>query len=487
MKYNLILASFLFTAGLDAASPTNGNGGIPLWTNRYDGPAQNYDQATALSVDDEGNVIIAGGSVGLDNDYLTIKYSPSGVPLWTNRFHGENSLQDHANVVCVDEAGAVYVSGYSQGPAPDFFTDCVTIAYSSAGVPLWTNRFRGSGGSANVQGIVTDRNGRLFVTGTAHIAGNSLSSYATRGLTTTGLPLWTNYYGGNTPGVGSGDIAKAIALDSHGNVFVTGEAHADAVTVGYSSTGIPLWTNRYDGPYEPEDATDQAVAIAVDRDGNAFVTGSARANATRFDWITIKYSNAGMPLWTNLHDGLSSGDDSGGSLVLDGSGNLFASGRLEPSSAVIKYSNTGTPLWTNRFVAGASAGIAADAMGNVFATSENLIMGLSNDGGILWTNGFTGGALRIAVDLSGNVVIAGNTPGNGLDALVIKYATVVPPRIPLESHHMGNQLVLTWTNPVFRLQRAPEVTGTFTNIPDATSPFTNSLAEPRRFFRLISE
>jgi len=48
------------------------------------------------------------------------------------------------------------------------------------------------------------------------------------------------------------------------------------------------------------------------------------------------------------------------------------------------------------------------------------------------------------------------------------------------------QLVLSWTNPDFRLQAAPEATGNYTNVPNATSPYTNSLTGPRRFFRLAA-
>jgi hypothetical protein len=49
---------------------------------------------------------------------------------------------------------------------------------------------------------------------------------------------------------------------------------------------------------------------------------------------------------------------------------------------------------------------------------------------------------------------------------------------------MTNQLVLTWANPAFSLQSAPAVTGTFTNIPGATSPSTNLIAGSERYFRL---
>jgi len=59
-----------------------------------------------------------------------------------------------------------------------------------------------------------------------------------------------------------------------------------------------------------------------------------------------------------------------------------------------------------------------------------------------------------------------------------------PPRLDFQK--LNNQLVLSWTNAGFNLQSAPLITGTFTNIPGATSPYTNSLTAPQKYFRLIS-
>ena len=50
----------------------------------------------------------------------------------------------------------------------------------------------------------------------------------------------------------------------------------------------------------------------------------------------------------------------------------------------------------------------------------------------------------------------------------------------------SNQLVLSWTSAGFGLQSAPAVTGAFTNLPGATSPYTNPLTAPQQFFRLSS-
>jgi Beta-propeller repeat len=69
-----------------------------------------------------------------------------------------------------------------------------------------------------------------------------------------------------------------LGLDATGNIYVTGTSFAgadplgeqDYLTIKYSPAGIQQWTARYNGPAgEP----DLATGIAVDNSGNAFVTG----------------------------------------------------------------------------------------------------------------------------------------------------------------------------------------------------------------------
>jgi uncharacterized repeat protein (TIGR03803 family) len=56
---------------------------------------------------------------------------------------------------------------------------------------------------------------------------------------------------------------------------------------------------------------------------------------------------------------------------------------------------------------------------------------------------------------------------------------------PLTIQSLGNAVVLNWTDSSFALQAAPAVSGVYTNIPGATSPYTNSLAGHQKFFRLL--
>ncbi len=123
---------------------------MPLWTNRYNGPGNGNDGAQAVAVDGSNNVIVTGYSANTiaypyNYDYVTIKYSSDGVPLWTNRYNGPGNGEDDAWAVAVDGRNNVIVTGRSDVNGYGTNYDYATIAYSGAGVPLWTNRYHGPG------------------------------------------------------------------------------------------------------------------------------------------------------------------------------------------------------------------------------------------------------------------------------------------------------------------------------------------------------
>jgi len=76
--------------------------------------------------------------------------------LWTNRFNGAGNGKDQAIGVAVDATGNVFVTGFSMSVASSF--DYVTIAYSPAGVALWTNRYGFLFGTDQAQAIALDSN-----------------------------------------------------------------------------------------------------------------------------------------------------------------------------------------------------------------------------------------------------------------------------------------------------------------------------------------
>ena len=269
--------------------------GLMFWANRYDGPGDSYDNARSIIVGGNGNVYVTGGSGGSGNseDYSTIAYTSAGAPLWTNRYNGPGN-NSYANSIVVSSNGNVYVTGSSVGFGSS--SDYATIAYTSAGASLWTNRYNGPGnGYDYASSIAVGSNGNVYVTGYSFGSGSG-NDYATIAYSSAGLPLWTNRYNG--PGNGD-DSASGIVVGSNGNVYVTGvsqnvSGYNDYATIAYSSAGLPLWTNRYNvsGNYGG-----QANSIAVGSNGNVYVTGYYYFNGAKSSYATIAYGDLphGMP------------------------------------------------------------------------------------------------------------------------------------------------------------------------------------------------
>lgn len=422
--------------------------GVPVWTNRYNPASSGWVALTALAVDQSGNVIVTGNSQG---DFGTIKYSIDGVPLWTNRYDGPAHGDDMGWAVAVDGAGNVFVAGESvtnDASTGVNYSDSATIKYSSGGLPLWTNRHDGFRPK-----LAVDGSGNVVVGDTVYgLAGGDYGDYTTVKYAGNGTPLWTNVYGASAS---STDRVESMALATNGNVVVTGhtvESDFDWVTVAYSSAGLPLWTNRFNGPANGEDAP---AGVAVDREGNLIVVGYSWTGNS-FDYLTIKYSGDGVPLWTNSYDGPANGAEFATALAVDATGNTIVSGHSRNGTgydyATVAYSSSGVALWTNRY----------DGAGN----------------GDDYAN-------AIAVDGNGNVFVTG-TSWNGIayDSVTIKYAAQNP--LPyLNIQRLANGVVLNWTNAAFGLQSAPTITGTFTNVPGATSPYTNAINGGQQFFRLV--
>ena len=263
-----------------------------MWTNVYNGPGNGDDRAAAVVVDSSGNVFVTGASVGVggNSDYATIKYSGAGAGLWTNGYNGLGNSSDFATALAVDLGGNVFVTGSSVGVGGDF--DYVTIKYSGTGTGLWTNTYNGPGnGNDFATALVLDGGGNVIVTG--YSIGNSYD-YATIKYSNSGVPLWTNRYAGS----GNADNeARAVVVDASGNVIVTGYSNdggsRDYVTLAYSSAGVPLWTNRYNGPANGDDQPQGKYSLAVGPDGSVYVTGASDGDYTStatYDYATIKYS-----------------------------------------------------------------------------------------------------------------------------------------------------------------------------------------------------
>jgi hypothetical protein len=244
-------------------------GGLPLWTNRFGQPTMGANVAWSMTIAGE-SLCVAGGTAagGTSWDFLTIAYSFSGAILWSNRCRAPTNGVCVAQAVTADDQANVFVAGYTP-------TGNCTVAYSPAGQALWTNLALLTG---TYPPMAASR-GRLFVA-----TADSITCLGTAGGT-----VWTNNFPGR---------AGALTLNGRGDVLVAGTsslpagATEDFMIIAYSTDGLPLWTNLYDGPARGSDEISGSQCLALDPDGDFFVTGRSEGvhgGVTNYDFATIKY------------------------------------------------------------------------------------------------------------------------------------------------------------------------------------------------------
>ncbi len=314
--------------------------GDALWVNPYNGPGNDFDQAYALAVDDSGNVHVTGSSVGSGTieDYATIKYAPNGDTLWVRRCNGLGNNYDRAVALTLDDSGNVYVSGWNTGSGSSH--DYTTIKYAPNGDTLWVRRYNGPGnGSDQANALALDQNGNVYVAGYSFGSG-SVDDYATIKYAPNGDTLWVRRYNGPMNGA---DHAYAVAVDNSGHAYVTGRSDGsgtsyDYATIKYAPNGDTLWVRRYNGAAYYYDA---AVALAVDTNGNVYVSGFSFGLA--YDYATIKYAPNGDTKWVRRYNAPGNSDDGATALAVDNNGNVYVTGGSYASGrsydyATIKYS-----------------------------------------------------------------------------------------------------------------------------------------------------
>ncbi len=316
------------TTGPDFFTTSYDSGGNPQMSARYDGPAHKGDFASAVIVGDEGDFYVTGksyrGMPRKHSDYLTVKFDSSGNVVWDARYDARRNGMDMATAIAFykdeNEKRFVYITGRSQNSESkkgDLHFDYYTIKYDAVrGRVKWAERYNNDGvnGYDGATALAVDSEGNVYVTGFS--SNGADNDYVTIKYNSEGQLDTT--WGDEDSGVArfhgdfGGDEAVALALDEdqsgHVHVYVTGKSEGDEtgfdyVTIKYDRYGqlVDTWgTNgvaRYEGSYK-----DEAVGLALDTFGNVYVTGTSFGNGTGSDYYTIKYDISGEVVWEARYD-----------------------------------------------------------------------------------------------------------------------------------------------------------------------------------------
>jgi hypothetical protein len=317
-----------------------------VWATYYGGSG--IEACTDIAVDAIGNAVITGYTYSLD-------FPVGGASV----FQGSNSGGNGAALM-----------------------DAYVVKFSPAGVRLWATYY-GANGQDQGNGIATDPSGNIVITGYTYS---------------------TNFPVGASAG-------NNVFQPTYGNSG-TASTYGDAFVVKFDPAGTRLWATYYGGA-----EMDSGLGISADAGGNLVITGStlsinfpigASGGNTIFqasfgglsDAFVVKFAPNGTRLWATFYGG--SGDENngwrGGGIATDFNGDVVITGHTNS----INFP-TGLSAGNTMFQGAFGGGTGADAF----------VVKFASNGVRLWATYYGGNdvdeGLGITTDLSGNVIITGDT------------------------------------------------------------------------------
>ena len=328
------------------------------------------DRGRGIAVDSSGNVYVAGQSDSTSNgfyDILITKYNTSGAIQWQRTLGG--TADDIGYEIAVDSSGNVYVAGQSNGTGAGGM-DVLIAKYNASGTIQWQRTLGGTDTEFG-RSIAVDSSGNVYVLGSTRSTGAGTYDFLIAKYNTSGAIQWQRTLGGTDRDEGQG-----IAVDSSGNVYVTGRCQSagagsiDFLIAKYNASGTIQWQRTLGGT-----DIDFSLAIAVDSSGNVYVTGYTSVGGLGQEFLITKYNTSGTIQWQRTLSG--TGDDQGYGVAVDSSGDVYVVGQTTSAGAgnfdilIAKYNASGTIQW-QRILGGTDReegkGIAVDNSGNVYVT-----------------------------------------------------------------------------------------------------------------------
>lgn len=261
-----------------------------------------------VSCDSSGNIIVVGSANDTSFYSGIVKLDPSGNILWQQKFrYGTQSSAAYS--VAIDSLDNVYVVG----TGIDTVTLGYVIKYNSSGTLQWQRKLSDRSTNTTPRFVVTDSSNNVYVC--VEASSFALGVVSVIKYNSSGVLQWQKYLKGNVSG---STLARGLAIDSSGNLFVAGTTSVPQVSnnIGYvsiiktdgSTTSGYAINNLIDSFVTDSagtgtDATGtQTVSAGTATDSAGTATDSAAGMVGIFQ-SQAAISNANGLVWTKLRTG----------------------------------------------------------------------------------------------------------------------------------------------------------------------------------------
>ena len=294
--------------------------GKRLWNTTF-GWGSDINYGFGVAIDSTGAVYTCGYS-NYNNIAFLAKFDNSGIQLWNvtwNYFY-----LTLATNLAIDATGNIYVSGITtEITNSTSLTSLYLAKFDTSGTQLWnvTWPYLSTGNR-----LAIDSLGNIYIAG-VYLEGSNIDALLVK-FNNSGILLWNVTWGGNNWDQGSG-----VAIDSIGDIYMTGFTESfgnggkDTFLAKYNNAGTQLWNVTWGGSGD-----DSGSEVALDSAGDVYITGFTNSTGTNnVDTLLLKYDNSGNLLWHAMWGG--AGVDSGSALVVDSAETVYITGCTNSYSA----------------------------------------------------------------------------------------------------------------------------------------------------------
>lgn len=237
---------------------------------------------------DKNNIYSAGYS---GTNVLIKKTDIAGNCQWVRQFgDGTNNTTSYNNAV--DSSGNLYVL------ATTFYAtdrDFNLFKFNSSGVLQWKKKLDATG--INATGAISiDSSDNIYVCGETNQYGEGGTDLLVMKLDSSANIIWQKTLGT----AGTEGSFGGIAVDSGGNVIVSGYNLDDVLIAKYNSSGVLQWQRKFGAVKVDTYDIEYSVNIAVDSNDNIYIAGYESDQSGinyYYAGILVKYNSSGVIQW----------------------------------------------------------------------------------------------------------------------------------------------------------------------------------------------